>query len=80
MLGSVAEVERLWSIVDNYLDGCRNKTTPLLMEAFVFLRVNKDFWDEHTIVEAYHRARDGALSSRAQSMVSEDDIFINTIW
>ena len=34
ILRSVAEVERLWSTADRVLDGKRNRTSPLLFEAF----------------------------------------------
>ena len=73
--GSVAEVERLWSVADRYVDGSRNSTSPLLMEAMIFLKFNKDFWDEKTIVDAYKIACDDDLSNRIQELVLEDDFF-----
>ena len=41
ILGSAAVVERLWSIADRLIDGERNNTSPLLMEALLFLRSNR---------------------------------------
>ena len=41
ILGSVAEVERLWSICDNVLNDHRNRMSPLLFECIVFLKINK---------------------------------------
>ena len=54
ILGSVAEVERLWSTADRVLDGKRNRTTPLLFEAFLFLKYNKKYWDFNLFVEAWN--------------------------
>ena len=75
ILGSVAEVERLWSMVDAYLDGKRNKTTQLLMEALVFLRLNRQFWDDKTILEAYKIVKNENASTRFNGMIEEDDLY-----
>eukprot|EP00171_Calliarthron_tuberculosum_P001364 IDg1364t1 len=57
LLGSVAEVERLFSVAKNVLTENRRSMTPRLFEAIVFLRVNCRFWD-------------ASLVSRAVSMVA----------
>ena len=38
ILECVAVVDRLWSIADRFVDGDRNNTSPILMEALLFLR------------------------------------------
>ncbi|KAI0559108.1 Ribonuclease H-like protein [Gracilaria domingensis] len=62
ILGSVAEMERLWSVADNILRNQRMSLTPLLFEAIIFLRVNARLWDVHLVREALHICR-GAESS-----------------
>ncbi|KAI0559707.1 hypothetical protein FGB62_139g25 [Gracilaria domingensis] len=62
ILGSVAEVERLWSVADNILRNQRMSLSPLLFEAIIFLRVTARFWDVHLVRGALHICR-GAESS-----------------
>jgi hypothetical protein len=50
--GSVAEVERLWSLAHNILTYERMSTKPMNVEGLLFLKVNKRFWDEATVQEA----------------------------
>ena len=57
ILGSAAEVERLWSIATNVLTDERKKTTPLMLEALLFLRVNEPLWDVNMVKQAIHMAR-----------------------
>lgn len=53
ILGSVAEVERLWSVADNILTDNRMRSTPQLVEAILFLRINSRFWDVELVQEAF---------------------------
>ena len=62
---------------DRFLDGCRNRTSPHLMEAMIFLRKNKDYWGPKLILKAFKLAQ-GTLSPRAQSMVNASEEFENT--
>ena len=57
ILGSAAVVERLWSIVDRLIDGERNNTSPLLMEALLFLRANIIYWDKELMRTAFNAIR-----------------------
>ena len=43
ILGSAAEVERLWSIATNVLTDERKKTSPLMLEAVLFYELILDF-------------------------------------
>ena len=46
------------------------------MEALVFLRVNKDFWDEKTVIDAYKITQENSATDRARSMIQEDDFYL----
>ena len=46
IIGSAAEVERLWSIARYILTTSRTKMAPIVFEAILFL------WDEWTVMEA----------------------------
>ena len=52
VLGSVAEVERVWSWVRYVLTTQRARIAPVLFEAIMFLKFNRDLWDEktHTVI------------------------------
>ena len=69
ILGSVAEVERLWSMALYVLVKNRQKMTPIVFEAICFLKINKDVWDECDIVEAMARQK----SIRVQQQIEEDE-------
>ncbi len=45
VLESEAEVGRLWSIAKNLLGTQRMYMTPIMLEALLFLRMNKSYWD-----------------------------------
>ena len=46
IIGSAAEVERLWSIARYFLTTSRTKMAPIVFEAILFLRMNRALWDE----------------------------------
>ncbi|KAI0558985.1 hypothetical protein FGB62_173g00 [Gracilaria domingensis] len=52
ILGSVGEVERLWSIANYILREERQSLSPIVFESLIFLRVNSRFWDVFTVREA----------------------------
>ena len=52
ILGSVAEVERLWSLVSYILPDHRKSMQPIHVEALVFLTVNESYWDKALVLEA----------------------------
>ena len=54
ILGLAAEVERLWSIATNVLTDEWKKTSPLMLEAVLFLQVNSRLWDVQTVKQALH--------------------------
>ena len=68
ILGSVAEVERLWSIAKRVLTDDRKEKSPIVFEALVFLNVNREYWDEQCVKEAMARS----CSARVQKSIEED--------
>jgi hypothetical protein len=60
ILGSAAEVERLWSIAGQVFPKNRANMHPIQVEALLFLRINKRFWDKLEVVEAMKRAKQEA--------------------
>ena len=69
ILGSVAEVERLWSMAYYILVKNRQKMSPVVFEAIVFLKINKDMWEECDVIEAISRQR----SARVDQQIAEDE-------
>lgn len=68
ILGSVAEIERLWSVARNILTDNRKDLTPLVFESVLFLNINRAFWNEITVKEAMAKMQ----SERSQSRLQED--------
>lgn len=52
ILGSAAEVERLWSLAKHILEDDRLGMHPETFEIIIFLKVNSRFWDKSTCCEA----------------------------
>ena len=77
ILRSAAEVERLWSVADHYLDGARNNATPVLFESLIFSRVNGEYWDEKLIADSYREAlKESALPIRVDNRMNDDDLHV----
>lgn len=68
VLGSAAEVERLWSLAKYVLTNQRKSMTPLMFEAFMFLKINETFWSEALVIEAYQNARSKKKSARIDKL------------
>ncbi len=69
ILGSVAEVERLWSLAKYILADTRKYTSQLASKAKFFLKLNANYWNEHTVQLVMSRAR----SQRVQQALNEDE-------
>ena len=57
ILGSAAEVERLWLIATNVLTDERKTTYPLILEAPLFPQANERLWDVDMVKQAIHMDR-----------------------
>ena len=73
ILGSAAEVERLWSIATNVLTDERKNTSPLMLEALLFLRVNERLWDASTVKQAMHMARNDRIEKKLQEELGHEE-------
>ena len=76
VIGSVAEVERLWSIAKHILTESRSATAPILFEAILFLRINRELWNEFTVIEAWNAVRaehkDEMLKQKLEGSAGDD--------
>ena len=70
--GSAAEVERLWSICKYILTVNRSGLSPILLEAILFLRINRSFWDIKLVQEAYTNTKEKQRTSRLEREIAED--------
>jgi hypothetical protein len=52
ILGSAAEIERVWSSAEKILTPARFSIHPIQLEAILFLKYNKKYWNKSTIVQA----------------------------
>ena len=57
VLGSVAEVERVWSMAKHLLGDLRHSMSPIILEALLFLRFNERFWDAELVAKAVSHCR-----------------------
>ena len=55
ILGSTAEIERIWSIAKYLLSDNRKKIEPEVFEALLFLKANHAYWDINNIQTAMLR-------------------------
>lgn len=67
VLGSVAEVERVWSMAKFIMSDKRNSLKPLMFEALMFLKYNARFWGDQLIAEAMK----GPISDRTKARLDE---------
>ncbi len=66
--GNVAEAERLWSQAKHVTNDLRKYTSPVIVEAMIFLNSNLSYWNGQTIKAAMARSR----SSRVQRAIEDD--------
>lgn len=75
ILGSAAEVERLWSIAKNVLTDGRSCLHPIQFEALMFLRMNREWWDKKDVAAAIRRAhKDASEKHRARFGATDADL------
>jgi len=69
ILGSAAEVERLWSVAKLVLSDKRHRSCPVTVEAVLFLRSNRRLWGQDTV----KKAMSAEMSSKADEKVALED-------
>lgn len=72
ILGSVAEVERLWSLAKCALPCHRKSCTPMLTESLLFLKVNKNYWGQSLVCEAMKKR----ISDKVAAQMAADEAHI----
>ena len=77
VIGSAAEVERLWSIARYILTTTCAKLAPILFEALLFLRENCDLWDERTVQAALNTVRKDEKDKRLSKKLNAADDHAN---
>ena len=65
----------MWSISDDYINGCRNSTITLLFKAMIFLHLNRKSQNEKTIAKALKIAKEKRMAARASAIVVEDNVY-----
>ena len=74
VLGSTAEIERLWSVAKNIMSGKRTSMNPLLLESLLFLKQNKDYWDLLLVSAAMNSARSERVKSRVREHNAHEEL------
>ena len=77
VIGSVAEVERLWLIAEHILTERRAAKAPILFEAILFLHINRELWTEFTVIDAWNAVwaelKDERLKQKLEVLAGDDD-------
>ena len=73
IINSAVEVERLWSIAGNVLTSNRNKMLPTLMQVIIFLKVNRDMWDEDTVHQSIINSKNTERENRSRRTVALEE-------
>jgi hypothetical protein len=71
VIGSAAEVERLWSEARYIMTTSRSRMAPIFFEAVLFLRCNRYLWDEKTVQEALLAVKDDQKMDRLEKKLQE---------
>ncbi len=71
VIGSAAEVERLWSEARWILTDNPSKTAPIVLEAILFLCYQHDLWDEKSLMEARHAVKEAARLKQEEAKSKE---------
>jgi hypothetical protein len=64
VLGSAAEVERLWSVAKYILTETRRQMDPAMFETIIFLKINHEYWSQATVCEAIMNVKKARAAAR----------------
>jgi len=73
VIGSAAEVERLWSEARYIMTSSRSRMAPIFFEAILFLCYNHYLWDEKTVQEALLTVKGDQKMDRLEKKMQELD-------
>ena len=71
VVGSAAEIERVWSMANYILVKERTSMSPIMFEALIFLKFNVSYWDDALILKAYSKALNKQRSERLEKRLEE---------
>ncbi len=63
-------MERLWSKFDALVDQRRSGMSPVMIEAILYLKENRDLWDINDVRTALRMLQDNEKSARFQANVT----------
>ena len=55
VMGTAAEVERMWSVARYVLTTQRARMSPIMFETILYLKFNRELWDERTVQRAHNK-------------------------
>jgi hypothetical protein len=76
ILGSAAEVERLWSSCKHVFTAHRSTLTPVFFEAIMFLKHNQEYWDIKTVQHAFSTIIKEQREERLKKLEDEDAAYL----
>ena len=74
VLGSAAEVERLWSMTGKLLTKDRSTMSPLVFECIMYLKYNRDLWGPADVVEANKRRKNKSKAAVARQQAHKERV------
>ena len=77
VLGSAAEVERLWSVARYVITDLRSRLSPVMFEALLFLKVNKDYWDKYLVAEAIKLVTSAKYEEKLKRLNEQEETTLN---
>jgi hypothetical protein len=77
VLGSAAEVERLWSVARYVITDLRIRLSPVMFEALLFLKVNKDYWDKYLVAEAMKLVTSAKYEENLKRLNEQEETTLN---
>jgi hypothetical protein len=83
IVGSAAEVERLWSMAGLIMTDKRYSTTPMNFEAICFLKFNRKWWDMSTIARSVRAVQQVGSTNKSLEEAAKEEMetegFVETV-
>jgi hypothetical protein len=71
---SAGIAERLWSKFDALVDQRRNGTSPVMIEAILFLKENRDLWSFHDVRTALKKFKKNEKRARFEARLAAQNL------
>lgn len=72
--GSTAEIERFCDTAGNMLSANWKRMSPLLFEALLFLKVNRQYWDLYGVFSSMNKAQNANVKKKIESEDEQDKL------